>query len=400
MAESTINIFILTDINVSNVHRMIADILSHFEDKWKVTFLNVRQPRNFFDDSKWYDSVDNHIDVSQIFYYKKPLTKLRMLINYIKKADVVFCTGAIAGICFILRKPYIYFCTGSDLDQYAQYGCDIFEKISNISIKRKIVQPLKKLLYRTAIKKAQITIIAPYQFSDLKTLGYKNMAFFPHPLDLDFIDFNIINRSKYSEKIQQEFNVEWIFFSSTRQVWNTELSKENDYKGNDKVIRAFKYFLDKTHEARSKLFLIDKGADVDMSKDLIHQLELDDYVIWLQPMNRKRLIEFYAGAHVCFDQFSRGCLALCAIESMACGSPTISYIGEQNDLVPFYKDAPPVININDPEQIGIFMSKIIYDEEYRHELEVKSFQWVKNNCSYEKISDSFEEMTNQLLRRN
>lgn len=394
--DNKVNFLILTDINVSNVHLMLARILNDFSSL-NVKFLNARNPRSFFDQSSWYDKAEEIYDLSYSLKSKSLVSKIFKLFSIINKSDIVLCTGVVANLVFLLKKPYIYFCTGSDLDQYTKYGCNIFELHNSItSLFKKLQRPLKKFLYFTAIKKAETTIITSYQYEDLKRIGYKKLGFFPHPLEKEYLDIKLKDREIYSNNIKEEFGCNWIFFSSTRHEWSEYLVNENDYKGNDVIIKAF-YFCYKMGLKGGKLFLIEKGGDVNKSKELIRDLGIEANVIWLKPMNRKRLYEFYCGADVCFDQFSKGCLALCAVEAMSCGAPTITYIGPVNTEVPFYKELPPVFNCKEPEKISEYIMLLFNDEILRKRIEKESYEWVRRNCSYEKIVEAFNSMVNTLL---
>ena len=145
------------------------------------------------------------------------------------------------------------------------------------------------------------------------------------------------------------------------------------------------------------MFCIEKGQDTELSKELICSLGLEDNVIWLQPMNRKKLMEFYAAAHVCFDQFSRGCLALCAVESMACGTTTVTYLGDHSKSVPFYPVLPPVFNSKNPENISEFLIRVLNDESFRKERGIDSYKWVREQCSSNRFNESFKTMVNMVL---
>lgn len=391
-------LLILTDINVSNLHLMLANIMKK-HSTYNVRFLNVRTPKSFFDNSEWYISEKDEVDISCDFNRQNLFGKIRMAFNTVMESDIVFCTGAVALLARILRRPYIYMCTGSDLDQYSKYGCNIFQlQQAKEKFSKRMLRPVIKFLYRNAIKGSNMTIIAPYQYNDICTLGYKKLAFIPHPLEQEYLATDLDARKKNSEKLQKEYDCTWILFSATRQEWNQSLINENDYKGNDIIIRSFYNFTEKMKISDAKLFLIEKGSSVNESKKLIQKLGLEKYVVWLQPMNRKKLMEFYSGAHICFDQFSQGCLALCAVESLACGSPTVSYIGPLGREAPFYQEDPPVLNSNDPRVIANFIEKIVKDDDYRLAVERKSNEWVKQHCSYGKLVESFDNMINYVIQ--
>lgn len=389
---------VITDINVSNIHLMMAEQLSQLPD-WKVRFINVRTPTLIYNDSNWY-GLKSECDLSDKLLGKNLPFKSLTIARIIKKADVVFCSGAISYLVRLLKKPYIYFCYGSDLDQYAFYGANIFElKDEHVGMIRRLLRIPKKILYRESIKGAKVTIIAPYQYEALAQIGYNRLGFTPHILESDYLYMKFEDKDICRARIQAQYDCDYILFSSSRHVWNENLKNENDFKGNDIIIKALNSLISNGDVKRVKLFLIEKGQDIEISKDLIRSLGLEENVVWLQPMNRKRLMEFYAGAHVCFDQFSRGCLALCAVESMACGTTTVTYIGEPSLEVPFYPELPPVFNSKNPEEISTFILRVLSDEQFRKKLETDSYQWVREQCSYKRFNESFQAMVDMVLTK-
>lgn len=392
-----IKLLVLTNLNVSNVHLMIAKVLN-INPMYEVKFLNTQTKVSSINDSNWYEKNDKNINLSYLTKQKSVLLLIWNIIKAILKADLVICSGSISGFVRILKKPYIYFCYGSDLDQYSKYGSSIYglNKVTQSKIRRFLYKLFVSRLYRYAIKGSRITVVAPYQYSDIKQLGYKRLGFFPHTLEEEYLDICLQEREQKCDKLRKQYNCEWIFFSSTRHEWSDNLSNENDYKGNDVIIKAFFFYTEQNIDKKAKLFLINKGTDIEKSKKLIMELNIEDKVVWLEPMNRKKLLEFYSGSHVCLDQFSKGCLALCAIEAMACGTPTVSYIGAHNEEVPFYNEIPPIFNNKDPFKISEYFGKIVNDLEFRKKIESQSFDWVKRNCSYDRFMEAFDSMINSI----
>lgn len=395
--EKNIKLLVLTDINVSNVHLMIASILDSYP-LWDVKFVNINLPNSSFDNSRWYDYGKEDIDISYLYNKQNKFVKALSLMKLIRNFDIVFCTGAVASLVKLCNKPYIYFCTGSDLDQYAQYGCCSFEYIDkNISIFRKLLRPVKKEVYKKAIKCSEISIIAPYQYKNISSLGYNNLGFFPHPLQDDYLNININDKQSYIEDVRRELNCKWILFSSTRHVWDESLINESDYKGNNVIIEAFNLFLMKTKRKDTKLVFIEKGPDVLKTKRLIQELNIERFIIWLKPMNRSKLIYYYLGSHLCFDEFSRGCLAFCSIEAMACGTPVISYIGDNEPNMPFYQPLPPILNTKDPKTISFYIEEILNNETILEKNQKAAYSWVINNCSRDSLNEAFLKMASDIL---
>jgi glycosyltransferase involved in cell wall biosynthesis len=391
-------LLVLTDINVSNIHLMMAEQLSQIAG-WQVSFINVRTPTLIYNNSDWYE-FKSECNQSDKLAGKNILSRLSTVGQMIREADVVFCSGAISYLVRLLRKPYIYFCYGSDLDQYAFYGASVFElKAAHVGKMRRLLRIPKKILYRESIKGANVTIIAPYQYETLAQIGYERLGFTPHILESDYLHISLEEKAICRARIQEQYDCDHILFSASRHVWNEKLKSEIDFKGNDIIIKAFHKLTNNSDFKRAKLFFIEKGQDTKASKEIIRLLGLEKKVVWLEPMNRKKLMTFYAGAHVCFDQFSRGCLALCAVESMACGTTTVTYIGELSSEVPFYSELPPVFNSKNSDEISTFLSKVLNDEQFRRKMEMDSYQWARKQCSYNRFIESFQTMVEMALAK-
>jgi len=390
-----VKVLILTDINVSNVHYAIAKML---RTDYGVSYLNLCGNSSFFDNHSWYKCDDISQDLSKEVKMWGKIPNIFKVTRMVKNADVCICSGFYAAIVRFLMKPYVYFSYGSDLDQYANYGCSIFERNdmrnSYLNI-RGIIYVIRKLLYKYSIGGASITLIAPYQYGNICKIGYKRLDYMPHIIEEQFLNFDLNNKEKEKRIICKEYDCDYVLFSSTRHVWNDSVRNENDYKGNDVVIRSLAKLIEKNAEfMRVKLFLIEKGQDVNKTKELAERLNITPYIKWLKPMDRKKLIRYYSASDACFDQFSLGCLAMSAVEAMACGNPTISYIGIFNyDKLPFYKILPPVFNCNNEEEIVLFLEKILTNEKYKKELGRESYKWVQENCS----EDNFKRKINRIM---
>lgn len=402
-----IKLLILTDFNVSNVHYMLAQCLRE-DHRFEPLFLDFSRDPQFYNDFNWFVNKpqDETFNLSRLFSRSSIIKKLWETIRLIKESDVVLTSGKVANLVSLCGKPYIYFSYGSDLDQYSKYGDCIFgiRGLSNIPffrryIKTFLINPVRRQLYRMAIRQADTTIIAQYQYKDISELGYKKLGFFPHPLETDFWNITLDDKKNNKNWIQTHYNCERILFSSTRHVWDKYYENASDFKGNNIIIEALNLYLKQTKDKSIKLFLIRKGQDVKLSENLIKEFGIEKHVIWLNQVPRKELIKFYSGADVFFDEFSKGCLALCAIEAMSCGTPTVSYIGKRIAEVPFYSESPYLLNTKEPAVISNYLIRLFSDNVFKQEEEKKTFEWIRNNCSCGTICNSFFHMAESIINR-
>ncbi len=85
---------------------------------------------------------------------------------------------------------------------------------------------------------------------------------------------------------------EFSVFMHSSLSWNEETCrKKNCYsKNNHWVIRAFKEFKKEKSELGAKLFIVEYGPDVDNTKKLIEELNLEESTIWIQKTSRKNIM--------------------------------------------------------------------------------------------------------------
>jgi glycosyltransferase involved in cell wall biosynthesis len=398
MSDKKKKVLILTDVNVSNCHFMLAEHLQSL-DGFTVDLLVIRR-QSFENSTSWFQGVVQapDFDLSADFNALSTSRKFIRLIKYIRSADIVLVSGMAGGLVYLLKKPYIYFSYGSDLDQYAQYGCNVFElhRADYGKMKQRLKRFLRAFLYKRSIRNADITIIAQYQYPLVRLLGFKKLGFFLHLLEDSFKNVILEDKSRNSAWLREKYSCQRIIFSSTRHVWSSQYASENDFKGNDIVIESFRTYMDKTGDTGTKLLLVEKGLDVSRTKKLVSKLGMEQYVIWLEQMPRKTLQRYYSGADMFFDQFSKGCFALCAVEAMACGTITVSYIGERVAEVPFYDTPPCLLNTNNIEEIAAYIQKVFADKEFKLAREEDTYKWVRVNCSQKKLEGVFNNLFESL----
>lgn len=320
------------------------------------------------------------------------------------KYDITHCfaTGHKA---FLLAKAgikYCYWSFGSDLDQVCFYklvpdGLSLFDKILYFTSLSKISSALYIRKWRNcqikSMRNSEKIMIAPYQYYDyLKVCNGKKMFFFPHMFSSADYSCLINSRIDNKNQVKAEIGTDRFFFSSTRHVWSGGSRFYSDNKGNDVMLRAFAQYLNSSLDFETKLVLIEKGADVEKSRELIKDLEIENRVIWLAEMKRDKLFKYYSAAIVAFGQFGTPVLAFSALEPLTQATPCVSYFDDgSKNKIPLYKSMPPVFNSCDENIISKFLSNIMSDNTYYDKLCYDSWLWVRNNCNEEEFCKKFIE---------
>lgn len=153
---------------------------------------------------------------------------------------------------------------------------------------------------------------------------------------------------------------EIVYFMVARHTWR---SVWNDWKGNDKFIRAFARFV-RESRPNVRLVCIEKGVDVDGSKRLIDELGIAEYVEWVPEMNKDRIRAYLALPNgIVVDQFwhdecakrfpadgnsPRIGFGSGTIEAMGAGRPVITTFFDHD----FYDgESPPILRAYREDEI-------------------------------------------------
>lgn len=162
-----------------------------------------------------------------------------------------------------------------------------------------------------------------------------------------------------------------------RQIWVNRESKFAP-KENDVLIRGFGEFIKKSKGGvKAHLIMLEFGPDVQFSKELIKELQIEENVTWLPQMYRKDVMYLISQIDIGSGEFGRSYLTFgTIIENMVLGKPVIHFRDDE-----LYKDAYPwlypLINSKDPQEIS---EKLIYYSTHKQELEKmgsEAQRWVK-----------------------
>jgi len=301
--------------------------------------------------------------------FNNPVKYLRMLkelLDYAEGFGLIVCSGLSPMWFRFLKKPFIFYNYGSDLDQIPVQGWS--GQPTKFNTVQRITHFLIKHAQASALRKASVVVLVPYQIEAARKLGLKRLHFLPAIIDTELFK----PRDKEHEGL--------VFSHPTRQVWTDRTL--SDCKGNDKVFRAFARFL--TFK-EAKLIAVEKGWDLEASKSLVKELGISDHVEWIAPVSREELSKLYNKSDIVLDQFEGGILSLIPIEAMACGTPVISYVKEATEL--FYPEMPPIINVKTEDDILHGMLTVKPDNKGR--------KWVEKYCSPEAAIPKYIELFNK-----
>lgn len=283
--------------------------------------------------------INNHAKYT--LYENNKISILRLASHVNNNYDYVIGVTLGSIIALFSRKKFLWFATGSDLREW------IFRK-----------NKVSSLLLRLVAKKSHRIISGndPGTFKSIEKLGleYKHIAFEDFP-----VNFNNIIRFKKEKDFCK--NSKFIIFNPANQLW--------DIKGNDKLIKAVAKLINKNYNL--ELWLLDRGNDSELSKNLVKKLKIDDHVIWNKTLSKEELYIAMCKADVIADQFILGDVGGISREACCLGKPVIAYLANKNDKRPIINSysvneicAAILCCMDEKNYFNITRKAVLYAEEH------------------------------------
>jgi glycosyltransferase involved in cell wall biosynthesis len=113
-------------------------------------------------------------------------------------------------------------------------------------------------------------------------------VYFPQYTECNISAYSLLSENvRKIKKLREDGCV--IIFHHCQQLWrNPQHSLFN--KGNDKLIKGFARFVKSNPEFKMKLVMVERGSDMEASKQLIQELGVENAVLWLPQMPRKEIM--------------------------------------------------------------------------------------------------------------
>ena len=201
-------------------------------------------------------------------------------------------------------------------------------------------------------------------FDKQSYLDNKKIYFSPFAIDSNKYR-PISNEDLRSKYIKEGKDDALLLFCPARQMWIE--------KGNDKMITAFSKFV--KNYPSSKFIMVDWSLDEGKSKKLVDDLRISDNIIWIKPVPKNQLIQYYNIADIVLDQFVLGSWGTSTPEAMSCGKPVLMFYKKEYILRAFGEE-PPILNSFSEEDIFSNLMKLAKDMDFRKEIGRKSRDWI------------------------
>ncbi len=212
----------------------------------------------------------------------------------------------------------------------------------------------------------------PYYFLGIPMVYQEDISEEKMPADLKM----------HIDKIKKK---KFILFHHGRHLWKQlkrRVVKPRPFinnNANDRVIRSFHKLLENNENAKKEalLVLFEYGPQIDLSKDLIKELGIEEYVLWMPIMSRKYILQLIRYATVGIGDVAVGFWGGKTYEFMINGVPVLNSLTA--DKAKFKKltkkEIPPVLVTNTEEAIYEKVQFLFKNPEELKELKSRSKEW-------------------------
>ncbi len=253
------------------------------------------------------------------------------------------------------------------------YICYEHGTIRNLPFEKSVEGKKCKMVYQNA----QETFITNIDnIENAKKLSLKNITPIPHGFDDSKVTRFFDKVKENQVAVEKNANQ---FIAPARQHWKK--GKEL-LKGNDKIVKAVRILKDKKYEF--KIIFVEYGLEVEETKKLIKDLDVESFFTWIQPVSKDELWKYYVSCEGVLDQFAIPGIGGVAFEAIAIGAPLITSIKE-HEVSNFFGKKPPYLNCHKPEEIALQIEKVLNKDFSEYKLQ--SREWFSKYHSSQRILD-------------
>ena len=160
-------------------------------------------------------------------------------------------------------------------------------------------------------------------------------------------------------------------------------------KGSDKLIRGFSDFIKEKPFYKAKLVLFEYGNDVILSKELIADLGIEEFVFWHPIASRKEIMVLLSMADFGCGEFEPGCIGgNTTWEALVSGSCLLHYLNTEYTKFDSFLDTPyPFVNVKSSFEICNVFNQFYNSPERFKALGIEGNKWYKKYFSEKSVNE-------------
>jgi glycosyltransferase involved in cell wall biosynthesis len=248
---------------------------------------------------------------------------------------------------YLSGRPYCAFSVGGDL----QIDCGRADALGQVM--------------GLAFNGARFLILGnPHPFAHCRRLGMANAVYLPYPMD----DHRYCpGEARARQDWERHFGPGVYVLSSARI--------DHAVKGNGAAQLQTLIDAARARPALRFIFLA-WGNDVGALQETVRQQALGEQFIFLPPVGKQRLIDYYRSADAVLDQFVYGYYGATALEAAAVGKPVIMRIRAEHYAPLYQGDVAPVFNCSKAAEIHQALLTLVDQPHVRQERGAMLRQWL------------------------
>jgi glycosyltransferase involved in cell wall biosynthesis len=297
-----------------------------------------------------------------------------------------------------IRRPSIVMLTGSDLEDYADYGFAARYLEAKYGSLRDVLPGRFGPYAREAASMIRLVAAQRAGIRRAAAVNYFTRGFVPRgDALLDRIGvpdrrrmFFIMTDLETIRPRPMPDNPVVRVFSVARLTWKTPRpradvpgqSSELDYKGSDIMVRGLARFRRATGTPL-EIRLVKKGRHVPETMELAAAEGIGDQISWLEEMTQKEVLEEYARADIVFDQLGNAVLGMGGVDAMAAGRPVIANArpGIMDDV---FGAPSPICQASTPQEVCAQLERLAFDRGERERVGLLSRRFAEDYFSAER----------------
>lgn len=267
--------------------------------------------------------------------------------RYMAGFDVIYAASSPIA-AYLSRRPYCMFSVGGDL----QYDCGRGDGYGEVMA----------LGFNAA---RFIFASNPHTLGHCRRLGLTNAVYLPYPID----DRRYApGEPAHRENWKEQFGGEVFVLVASRLDANIKGFGPEFFDQLGRLAKA---------RPELRILFLGWGNDRDAAAERIRSAGLDRQIFVLEPVGKKRLIDYYRSCDIVLDQLRFGYYGAAALEAAACGKPVVMRLRQEHYDPLYAGDPAPFANVRDVSDLAATLTPLIEDAKARADLGAVCRSWIE-----------------------